>query len=250
VFVGPLDYDLVDAYDVELEEMLGIGTVPVIGFIIKPFALAIIWLMPRLYDFVPNYGLVIIIFALVIKIITLPLSMKSFKSMQAMRELQPKMEELRKKYKKDPQKLNSETMKLYKTAGVNPMSGCLPMLPQMPLLVALFEVFRSTILLRDAPFFWFINDLSRGASGLTDPYILIVLVMVLTQFLSQRVTMPSTGQNKMMMYLMPLVFGFIFYRFPAGLLLYWTCFSVFTFLDYILFKRNKTKEEAARVKTA
>lgn len=250
VFVGPLDYDLVDAYDVQLEDMLGIGTVPVIGFIIKPFALAIIWLMPRLYDFVPNYGLVIIIFALVIKIITLPLSMKSFKSMQAMRELQPKMEELRKKYKKDPQKLNSETMKLYKTAGVNPMSGCLPMLPQMPLLVALFEVFRSTILLRDAPFFWFINDLSRGASGFTDPYMLLVVVMVLTQFISQKVTMPSTGQNKMMMYLMPLVFGFIFYRFPAGLLLYWTCFSVFTFIDYLLFKRNKTKEQAAQVKTA
>ncbi len=241
VFVGPLDYDLMDSYDVKLEDMLDIGTMPVIGWLIKPFALGIIWLMPRLYDFVPNYGLVIILFALIIKIITLPLSMKSFKSMQAMRELQPQIEELRKRYKKDPQKLNAETMKLYKSSGVNPMSGCLPILPQMPLFVALFSVFQSTILLRDAPFFWFINDLSRGASGLTDPYILLVVLMVAMQFVSQSLTMPSTGQNKMMMYLMPLVFGFIFYRFPAGLVLYWTCFSVFSLLDWVLFKRDKSK---------
>lgn len=248
VFVGPLDYDLMDSYEVKLEDMLDIGTMPVIGWLIKPFALGIIWLMPRLYDFVPNYGLVIILFALIIKIITLPLSMKSFKSMQAMRDLQPKIEEMRKRYKKDPQKLNAETMKLYKSSGVNPMSGCLPILPQMPLFVALFSVFRSTILLRDAPFFWFINDLSRGASGLTDPYILLVVLMVAMQFVSQSLTMPSTGQNKMMMYLMPLVFGFIFYRFPAGLVLYWTCFSVFSLLDWVLFKRDKNKNP--QVKTA
>lgn len=252
VFVGPLDYDVMDSYDVNLEDMLDIGTVPVVGFIIKPFALAIIWLMPRLYDFIPNYGLVIVLFALMVKIITLPLSMKTFKSMQAMRELQPKIEELRKKYKKDPQKLNAETMKMYKTAGVNPMSGCLPMLPQMPLLVALFQVFQSTILLRDAPFFWFVNDLSRGASGLTDPYILLVVLMIVTQFISQKITMPSTGQNKMMSYLMPLVFGFIFYRFPAGLLLYWTCFSLFSLIDWALFKRDKAngQKKNPQVKTA
>jgi YidC/Oxa1 family membrane protein insertase len=237
--VGPLDYWQLSEYDVGLEDMLGIGTTPVVGWLIKPFALAVMWLLPRMYGVIPNYGLVIIIFALLVKIITLPLSMRSFKSMQAMRDLQPRIKELQAKYKKDQAKLSQETMKLYKEHGVNPLSGCLPILPQMPLFFALFSVFRSTILLRDAPFVWFISDLSRGASGFTDPYIILVVIMVAAQFVSQSVTMPSTQQNKAMMYIMPLFFGFIFYKFAAGLVLYWTCFSIFSLLDYVLFKRNK-----------
>ncbi len=242
VFVGPLDYLLLSEYNVGLEDMLDIGTTPFVGWIIKPFALAIIWVLPRMYDYVPNYGMVIILFALLVKIITLPLSMKSFKSMQAMRDLQPKIEELKVKHKKNPQAVNKEMMKLYKKHGVNPISGCLPMLPQMPLFFALFSVFRSTILLRDAPFVWFISDLSRGASGLTDPYMILVVIMVVAQFLSQKLTMPSTAQNKMIGYIMPLFMGFIFYKFAAGLVLYWVCFSVFSLLDYVLFKRRKNTE--------
>ncbi|MCK4302025.1 MAG: membrane protein insertase YidC, partial [candidate division Zixibacteria bacterium] len=106
VFVGPLDYTLLSKYHVDLENMLDIGTTPFVGWIIKPFAIAIIWLLPRMYDVVPNYGLVIILFALLVKFVTLPLSMKSFKSMQAMRELQPNIEELKKKHKKNPQVMN------------------------------------------------------------------------------------------------------------------------------------------------
>ena len=143
---------------------------------------------------------------------------------------------------KDPAALNKEMMKLYKKHGVNPISGCLPMLPQMPLFFALFSVFRSTILLREAPFFWFIDDLSRGASGFTDPYILLVLVMIGAQFVSQKITMPSTQQNKMIMYIMPFFMGFIFYKFAAGLVLYWTCFSIFSLLDYVIFKRPKANK--------
>lgn len=242
VFVGPMDYLLMSDYNVGLEDMLDIGTTPIVGWIIKLFAIAIIWLLPRMYDVVPNYGLVIILFALLVKIVTLPLSMKSFKSMAAMRELQPKMEELKVKHKKNPQALNQEMMRLYKKHGVNPISGCLPMLPQMPLFFALFSVFRSTILLRDAPFVWFITDLSIGASSLTDPYILLVVLMVVAQFLSQKLTMPSTQQNKMIGYIMPLFFGFIFYKFAAGLVLYWICFSAFSLLDYVLFKRPKNTD--------
>lgn len=246
VFVGPLDYEIMAGYDEDLEDILGIGTYPFIGWLIKPFALAIIWLLPRMHDVIPNYGICIIIFALLIKLVTLPLSMKSFKSMQAMKELQPKIEELKKKHKKNPQALNQETMKMYKAHGVNPVSGCLPMLPQMPLFFALFSVFKSTILLRNAPFFWFIDDLSRGATSYTDPYIILVVIMVGAQFVSQRFTMASTQQNKMFMYIMPLFMGFIFHKFAAGLVLYWTCFSVFSLLDYLLFKRPKVNA----VKTA
>ena len=154
------------------------------------------------------------------------------------------MEELKKKHKKNPKALNAEMMKLYKAHGVNPMSGCLPMLPQMPLFFALFSVFRSTILLRDAPFIWFINDLSRGAASLTDPYIILVVLMVGTQFISQRFTMASTTQqNKMLMYIVPFFMGWLLYKFPAGLVLYWTCFSMFALVDYLLFKRKKKNEQ-------
>lgn len=242
VFVGPLDYMMMSDYDVDLEDMLDIGTTPYIGWIIKPFAIAIMWIMPILYDVVPNYGLVIILFALIVKIITLPLSMRSFKSMQAMKDLQPKVEDLKQRLKKDPQKLNQEMMKLYKAHGVNPLSGCLPILPQMPLFFALFSVFRSTILLRNAPFVWFIDDLSRGAQSLTDPYIILVVLMVAAQFLSQKLTMASTQQNKMFIYLMPFLMGFIFYRFAAGLVLYWTSFSVLAMLDYVLFRKPKNPQ--------
>jgi YidC/Oxa1 family membrane protein insertase len=168
VFVGPLDYTLMASYKIGLQDIFGIGTTPFVGWIIKPFALAVIWLLPKMYDLVPNYGFVIILFALLVKMITLPLSLKSFRSMAAMKELQPKLEELRKRLKNNPQALNAETMKLYKAHGVNPLSGCLPILLQMPLFFALFSVFRSTILLRDAPFVWFITDLSRGATSFTD----------------------------------------------------------------------------------
>jgi len=247
VFVGPLDYSLMADYDVGLEDMLDIGTTPFVGWMIKPFAIAIIWLLPRMYDLTPNFGIVIILFALLVKIITLPLSMKSFKSMNAMKELQPKMEELKTKYKKDPQAMQRETMKLYREHGVNPISGCLPMLPQMPLFFAMFSVFRSTILLRHAPFVWYIDDLSRGASGFTDPYIALVVIMILAQFISQKLTMASTQQNKALLMLMPLFMGFLFYQLSAGLILYWTCFSAFSLLDYAIFKRNKSKEPSAVV---
>jgi len=242
VFVGPLDYMMMSDYEVGLQDMLDIGTTPYVGWIIKPFALGIMWILPILYDIIPNYGVVIILFALMVKIITLPLSMKSFKSMQAMKDLQPKVEDLKKRHPKDPQKLNQEMMKLYKAHGVNPISGCLPMLPQMPLFFALFSVFRSTILLRDAPFFWFINDLSRGAQSLTDPYIILVALMIAAQYVSQHLTMSGSQQNKMFMYIMPLMMGFIFYRFAAGLVLYWTSFSLLSMLDYALFRRSKNTQ--------
>lgn len=246
VFVGPLDYWMMSEYEVGLQDILGIGTTPYVGWMIKPFAIAIMWIMPRLYDVVPNYGIVIILFALLVKLVTLPLSMRSFKSMQSMKDIQPKVEEMKKRYAKDPQKMNAEMMKMYKEHGVNPMSGCLWIIPQMPLFFALFSVIRSTIILRDAPFFWFIDDLSRGAQSFTDPYIVLVLLMIGSQFISSKLTMGTGQQNKMLGYLMPLMMGFIFYKFAAGLVLYWTAFSVMSLLDYALFKRSKNTQ----VKTA
>ncbi len=249
VFVGPLDYHMMSSYDVHLEDIMDIGTWPVVGWLVKMFAIPIMWLLPQMYKFIPNYGIVIILFALFVKLVTLPLSMKSFKSMNAMKEVQPQLEEVKKKYGKDPQRMQKETMKLYKENGVNPISGCLPMLPQMPLFIAMFAVFRSTILLRDAPFFWIFDDLSRGATSYTDPYMILVLVMIGAQFISQKLTMGGgTQQNKMMGYMMPLFMGFMFHTFASGLVLYWAVFSLMSLVDYFLFKRKSLKN--TNIKTA
>ena len=110
--------------------------------------------------FIPNYGFVIIVFSLIIKIIVYPLTRKSYQSMKKMQLLQPKITEIKEKFKDDPQKMNKETMKLYRTYGVNPAGGCLPILLQMPIFIALWGLFQAAIELRQQPFIFWINDLS------------------------------------------------------------------------------------------
>ncbi|UCD93610.1 MAG: membrane protein insertase YidC [Candidatus Zixiibacteriota bacterium] len=238
VYVGPMDYEKLKAFNESVVDLIDIGTTPFVGWIIKIFAIPIIWLLPRMYSIIPNYGFVIILFSLIIKLITWPLSKKTVKSMSAMKALQPKMQELKEKHKNNPQALNREMMKLYKEAGINPMSGCLPYLPQLPLFFALFAVFRSTILLRQAPFILWWDDLSRGALSMTDPYILLVILMVVLMFVQQKMTM-TDPKNKALIYIFPLMLGFFFYKASAGLVLYWTCFSLFSFVEQIVFKRSQ-----------
>ena len=247
VFVGPMDYEILKGFNSDVVDIIDIGTTPFVGWLIKIFAVPIMWLLPRMYNIIPNYGFVIIIFAFLVKAITWPLSKKTVRSMMAMREIQPKMEELKKKHKNNPQALNREMMKLYKEHGVNPLSGCLPYLPQLPLFFALFAVFRSTILLRQAPFILWWTDLSRGAQSITDPYIILVILMAGLMFLQQKMTM-TDPKNKMLIYLMPLMMGFFFYKAAAGLVLYWTCFSLFSWLEQIVFKRPQPATAEVEVK--
>jgi YidC/Oxa1 family membrane protein insertase len=238
VFVGPIDYEILRGYGDNVLDIIDIGTTPVVGWIIRIFAIPIMWLLPRMYDIIPNYGVVIILFSLVVKLLTWPLSKKTVRSMMAMKEIQPKMEELKKKHKNNPQALNKEMMKLYKEHGVNPFSGCLPYLPQLPLFIALYSVFSATIVLRQAPFVLWWNDLSRGALSFTDPYIIMVIVMMVLMFVQQKMTM-TDPKNKILIYIMPLFMGFIFYKAAAGLVLYWTCFSLFSFIEQLVFKPSK-----------
>ncbi len=247
VFVGPMDYEILTDFNNDVVDIIDIGTTPVVGWLIKIFAIPIMWLLPRMYQIIPNYGFVIILFGLLVKVITLPLSKKTVRSMMAMKELQPKMEELKKKHKKNPQALNKEMMKLYKEHGVNPLSGCLPYLPQLPLFFALFSVFRSTILLRQAPFIFWWDDLSRGATSITDPYIILVILMAGLMFVQQKMTM-TDPKNKMLIYLMPLMMGFFFYKAAAGLVLYWTCFSLFSWIEQLVFKRPQMETAEVAVK--
>ncbi|MCU0643509.1 MAG: YidC/Oxa1 family membrane protein insertase, partial [bacterium] len=176
-----------------------------------------------------------ILFAIIIKILTYPLTAKSTASMQRMQTLQPKMAELKEKYAKDPQRLNKETMKLYKEEGINPLSGCLPTLLQLPLLWAIFIVFRNTIELRDAAFAWWITDLSVPDTIFQLPFSIpfygdlvnvLPLVMGASMFIQQKMTMKDPKQ-KAMVYFMPIFLTLLFNSFPSGLNLYYSLFNIF-----------------------
>lgn len=229
VFIGPMKDDLLKSYKVGLEKFMDMG-----AKIIQPFSIAILWTFKKLYAVIPNYGLVLILFALIIKLITAPLTHKSTVSMKRMQALQPRMEELKEKYGKDPQRLNQETMKLYKEEGVNPMGGCLPILLQMPLLWALFIVFRTTISLRQQGFFWWIKDLSGPDTVFTLPFTIpwygngvniLPILMGVTMIIQQKMSI-SDPKQKAMVYFMPIFMTLLFNNFPSGLNLYYTLFNI------------------------
>jgi YidC/Oxa1 family membrane protein insertase len=182
---------------------------------------------------IANYGVCIIILTIFFKIIFWPLGTKSYKSMAEMKKLQPLMEEIRKKYKDDKKKMNEEIMGLYRTYKVNPMSGCLPMLVQIPVFIAFYRMLYGAIELRHAPFALWINDLSSPdrlfdfgfpIPLMSPPYGIPVLTIIMgaTMLLQQKLSPPpgDPTQAKMMM-MMPIVFTFIFINFPSGLVLYW-----------------------------
>jgi len=174
-------------------------------------------ILKYLNEFVKNYGIAIIILTILIKILFWPLGNKSYESMKAMQKLQPKMVELREKYKDDKQKLSQETMALYRAHKVNPMGGCLPMLIQIPVFFGLYKALLYAIELRHAPFFWWIQDLSAK-----DPYYITPIIMGATMFVQQKMT-PTAGdpmQQKIMLFL-PIIFTFLFLNFPSGLVIYW-----------------------------
>ncbi len=237
VYIGPLDLNILQSYNREFPRMMNFG-----WKIIRPISKGVLWAFTTLHQFIPNYGLVLVLFGVVVKILVFPLTKKSYVSMKEMQQLQPKIQELREKYKDDSQKMNEEMMKIYKVHGVNPMGGCLPMLLQMPLLYALFIVFRSTIELRGAEFIWWITDLSQPDTVLTLPFSIplyganvniLPLIMAGTMILQQRVsaTAGSSQQQKMMMWFMPILFLLIFNNFPSGLNLYYALFNIMTIIQ-------------------
>jgi YidC/Oxa1 family membrane protein insertase len=227
IYLGPLKYSTLQSYNVGLENMMSLGP-SFIRFLGK----IVLWSITHLYALIPNYGVVIIVFSILVKLLLHPLTKKSYQSMKEMQKLQPMMQEMREKYGKDPQKMNAEIMKLYKEHGVNPLGGCLPMLLQLPLLYALFEVFRTTIEFRGAPFVGWINDLSGPDTIMNIPFFdfplnVLPLVMGATMFLQQKSTITDPKQ-KIMVYMMPGILTFFFYTFPSGLNLYYTLFNVLT----------------------
>ena len=190
---------------------------------------------------IPNYGLVLILFSVLVKIVVFPLTKKSYQSSKEMQALQPEIAKLKEKYKNNPQKLNKATIGLYKERGVNPLGGCLPILIQMPLLISLFQVFRSTIELRGAHFVGWITDLSAPDVVFRLPFsvplygdgvAILPLIMGVTMFIQQKM-MPTqaSGQQVFMSYFMTGFFVLLFNGFPSGLNLYYTLFNVLTILQ-------------------
>lgn len=234
LYMGPLDSDILKTFQVKLEDFLDMG-----AKIIQPFSVAILWSFKQLHLFIPNYGIVLIIFSILIKLIIYPLTHKSFESMKRMQSLAPKLNELKEKYKNDPQRLNQETMKMYKQEKVNPLGSCLPTLLQLPLLWALFIVFRSTIELRNEPFFWWIKDLANPDTVATLPFSIpmygdsvniLPLFMGVTMFIQQKMTMTDPKQ-KMMIYFMPIFLTLLFNSFPSGLNLYYALFNILSIIQ-------------------
>lgn len=220
VYVGPINYHILKNYNIGLDKIVNLG-----WKYIRPFSIFVLWIFINLYKLFANYGVVIIIFTGLMKVVFHPLTHKSVKAQAKMQEVQPLITELREKHKKDPQRLNREIMKLYKEYKVNPFGGCLPLLLQMPLFWALFTICKSTIELRGAGFVFWLNDLSQ-----MDPYRILPIIMALTMFWQQKITIKDPKQ-KAMVYFMPILFFFFFQSFPAGLTLYWTFFNIFSLIE-------------------
>lgn len=219
------------------------------GFVARPMYYGLVWI----YERIPNYGWAIVLMTLIIKLIFFPLTHKSQKSMAKMQEISPKVQALRNRYRsklKDKQgrpnaeaqrQMNEEMMTLYRQAGVNPASGCLPVLLQIPVFFAFFRLLSTAIELRGAPWLGWVHDLS-----IADPWYLLPAVMLITSVMLQRMTPPPPDPvQRRLMQLFPFMFGIFAIAFPAGLVLYWTTNNILTMGQQAFYLRSKKKNEAA-----
>jgi YidC/Oxa1 family membrane protein insertase len=210
IYLGPKDEDLLKALGVGAEKLVDFGFFTIVA---KP----LLWFLRLTHIVTKNYGIDIIILSILIKIIFIPLTQISMKSMKEMQKVQPEMKRLKEQYKNDKARVQQEIMLLYKRRKINPMSGCLPMLIQIPVFIALYNALQYSIEMRHAPFFFWIKDLAAK-----DPIYITPLIMGATMFIQQKMT-PTAGdpaQAKMFL-LMPVMFTFFFLNFPSGLVLYW-----------------------------
>jgi YidC/Oxa1 family membrane protein insertase len=240
LYAGPKEYDTLRSLNVGLEDTIDFGWF-IFGSwtVVKSVAKPIFYVLRFIHDYTYNYGVTIILLTLSIKLLFVPLQYKSYKSMKMMQMIQPKVAAVQEKFKDDRDRLNKELIKLYRDQKVNPVGGCLPMVLQMPVFVALFNILYMTIDLRQAPFMLWITDLS-----VQDPYYVLPVIMGATMVIQQKIT-PTTmdpTQAKIMLVL-PVFMTFLFVNFPAGLVLYWLTNNVLTisqqvFTDRFLF-RNK-----------
>lgn len=248
VYFGPISYDRLrqqnqdlsgNFRELEMEEFMEYGFA-IFRPIIKPITNLNLRAFLALHPLIPNYGLVIIVFSVLIKIVVFPLTHKSLEAAARMQQLQPRIAEMREKYPDDQQKVSREMMKLYKEEGVNPLGGCLPMVIQMPILFSLFNVFRGAIELRQSEFVFWITDLSQPDRLYIGGFEihLLPLLMAVSTFIQSKMTMKDPKQA-FMVYIMPVFMTWIFWSMSSGLVLYWTMFNVLTILQQQVMERVK-----------
>jgi YidC/Oxa1 family membrane protein insertase len=210
LFIGPQEETLLEKIAPGFDLIKDYGYLTVIA---KP----IFWLLEQIHSYVANWGWAIVILTFIIKLIFFPLSAASYKSMARMKEVQPRLMNLREQFKGDPQKLNRAMMDLYKQEKINPLGGCLPVVVQIPVFIALYWVLLSSVEMRNAPWILWIKDLS-----VPDPYFILPIIMAVSMFVQTRLnpTPPDPLQAKIMLW-MPIIFSVMFFFFPAGLVLYW-----------------------------
>lgn len=221
--------------------------------ITTPFRNGIVWLLKKIYIVVPNYGWAIVIFAILFKLVFFPLNQKQAESMKKMQELSPQIKEISEKYANDPQTKQMKIMELYKKHKVNPMGGCLPMLIQIPIFIALYTAFSDAVDLWESSFLW-VKDLSEPDTVFVIPLgswnfhlNLLPLIMVVTQVIQTRMTVVSGDPNqKLMMYIMPVIMLYFFWSMPSGVTLYWTCQNILSILQQ--FYTNNFGKEAKEKK--
>ena len=210
----------------------------ILSFII--FALGVLFFLQSITK---NYGWAIIIMTVIIQILVLPLTLKSYKAMAGMKRVQPLIKDLQTKYKNDPKRLQVEMMNLYRSQKVNPLGGCLPMLLQLPIFWALFQTLRNAYELRFAPWVLWVKELSAcdslthiGSISLN----VLPLIMGLGMFLQQKMTTATSDPaQRKMMYIMPIIFTLMFWGFPSGLVLYWLTNSIVSMIvQYFVLKQD------------
>lgn len=243
-YIGPKKYSELSGYALHLVDVMEFGMWAPIGKVL-------LRILNGIHDHLwpHNYGVAIMLLTIIIRVIFWPITHKSTESMKRMQAIQPLLNEVRQKYKDNPQRMQQEMMALYKEHKVNPLAGCLPMLIQIPVFIALFVVLRSAIELRFSPFLW-IADLSQPENLFADrlpiPLNILPIIMAVTMAWQQKLT-PSGGdpnQQKMLMF-MPVMFLFMFYNIASGLVLYWTTNQCLMIIQQLWMHRSKGGQAAA-----
>lgn len=250
IYVGPQIYDTLQAYG--LEKTINFGTFYGVKWLVAPIGeYVILPTLSFLHTFIANYGIVIILFSLLMKIVLQPFSASQMKSMQKMKAVQPLLQKVQEKYKDDRTMLSQETMKIYSEYGINPAGGCLPMIMQMPILISLWSVLSSWMDIRHQHFFGWINDLSAPDVILdlgfklplfqVDKLSGLALLMGIAMFIQQKMTVTDPNQ-KSMVYIMPIMFIFMFSGFPSGLNVYYFVFTVLGILQQVWITKFSKKK--------
>ena len=210
LFSGPQESDQMEKFSESFDLVKDYGWLTIIA---KP----VFWLMDQIHKVIGNWGWTIIVLTILIKLAFFPLSAASYRSMAKMKQVTPKMTAIRERHKGDPQKMNQAMMELYKTEKINPLGGCLPILVQIPVFIALYWVLLASVEMRNAPWLGWIQDLSSP-----DPWYILPVVMAISMFIQTKLnpTPPDPIQAKIMMF-MPIAFSVMFFFFPSGLVLYW-----------------------------